>query len=243
MHRTALLAGSAAILAGIVASSQIARGDIDGEIAAITAALPACDAARAHCIGIQLHIPIESDSPAGGGGGGGGGGAGGARLIATSDWLALQLATANRHFAALDVGFQITGIAALPASAAHIATRQERSALADGRLAGAVIHVFITGQLDDIDEPGRVARGVTWHAPDGRKYAIVSTQGKDRTLAHELGHVFGLPHSTYSISIMNKTDRAQPPPEQRTFAVPEIRAMRPVLARLLREHVIADIAH
>jgi hypothetical protein len=42
---------------------------------------------------------------------------------------------------------------------------------------------------------------------------------------------------------MNKTDRARPPPEQRTFADPEIAAMRPVLKRLLREHVIADVAH
>jgi hypothetical protein len=40
---------------------------------------------------------------------------------------------------------------------------------------------------------------------------------------------------------MNKTNRAMPPPEQRTFADPEIAAMRPVLKRLLRDQTIADL--
>jgi hypothetical protein len=39
---------------------------------------------------------------------------------------------------------------------------------------------------------------------------------------------------------MNK--RKQPPIEQRTFTDQEIATMRPVLARLLRTDVIADVA-
>ncbi len=215
------------LLIGLCLASRPARGDVEADLAAVTAALPACDPVRAHCIAIQLHVAADAE----------GGG-----LIAQPDWFARQLATANRHFVPLDVGFQVAGIEALPASAAHIANRGERDAVAEGRLGGRVIHVFITGQLDDIDEPGRFAYGVTWHTRDGRKYVIVSTRGRDRTLAHELGHVFGLPHSRYPISIMNKTDRAEPPPEQRTFADQEIAAMRPVLRRLLRDRVIADVA-
>jgi hypothetical protein len=217
-----------AALCGVLAPAA-ARADVDRELAALTAALPACEAARAHCIGIQLHVPVAVDR--------------GDALIAHADWLAVQLAEANRHFAPIDVGFQVVGAGALPAGAGHVATPAERDAVADGRLTGKVIHLFITGQLDDVDRPGEVIRGVTWHLRGGdRKYVILSTVAPERVLAHELGHVFGLPHSKYAISIMNKTERAEPPPEQRTFAGEEFAAMRPVLGRLLREQVIADVA-
>ncbi len=206
-----------------------ARGDVDHELAALTAALPPCEAARAHCIAIQLHVPVAPDR--------------GDALIAHADWLAVQLAEANRHFAPVGAGFQVVGADALPAGAGRVATPADRDAVAEGRLTGKVIHVFITGQLDDVDRPGEVIRGVTWHLRGGdRKYVILSTAAPERVLAHELGHVFGLPHSRYAISIMNKQPRTEPPIEQRTFAEAELAAMRPVLRRLLRDQVIADLA-
>jgi hypothetical protein len=185
----------------------------------IVKAAPRCDAARAHCF--ELHFHIASDERG---------------LIATADWVAAQVAGANRHFTPLDVGFQLGSVDALPASAIHVETRADRNALAEGRLTGKRIHVFIVGQLDDVDTENAVAYGVTWRRPnDARKYIIVSVQALERTLAHELGHLFGLPHSTYAISIMNKTERTEPPFDQRTFADEEIAAMRPILERLLRD--------
>jgi len=206
----------AAVLVFACAVSHVARADVDADLAASVAALPACDAGRAHCIGIKLHITVGDDGP-----------------IARPDWLAIQLATANHQF----------GVDALPASAAHIATPGDRDELSTGRLGGGVIHAFIVSELDDIDHPGAIIRGVTWHTrTDDRKYIILSTVAPDRVLAHELGHLFGLPHSTYPVSIMNKRERKQPPPEQRTFADEEIAAMRPTLGRLLRAKVIAEAA-
>jgi hypothetical protein len=211
----------AVVLVGGIASAS-APDDLD----AVRHAAPACDHERAHCFGIQLHIAADEHG-----------------LVTTPEWLAAQLLTANRHFARLDVGFQLAGVDELPASAVHIQTRRDRDDLATDRLGGKLIHVFVVGQLDDVDEEGAIAYGVTWHGrKDDRKYLIVSAQALERTLAHELGHFFGLPHSSYAISIMNKSDRKEPPVDQRTFADEEIEAMRPVLKRLLHERVIADLS-
>jgi hypothetical protein len=191
---------------------------------ALVKAAPACEAARAHCVGIRLHVAVAAD----------GGG-----LVAAPDWVALQVTTANRHFAPLGVGIQVVGAEALPEAAARIEDAQERSSLAR-LVAGTVIDVFVTAQLDDIDVKDHVIRGVAWPAA-GKKFVIISTIAPDRVLAHEIGHVFGLPHSAYAISIMNKRQREQPPAEQRTFHPNELAIMREQLVRLLREKVIADL--
>ena len=41
---------------------------------------------------------------------------------------------------------------------------------------------------------------------------------------------------------MNKAPRAVPPPEERRFADEELAAMRPVVKRLLRDGILAEIA-
>ena len=195
------------------------------ELAAIEKAAPTCAKERTHCFGIHLHIAANDSG-----------------LVTTVDWMTKQLAGANRHFTRLDVGFQLTGIDQLPATAMHVETRADRNALAAERLGGKQIHVFIVGQLDDVDQEGAIAYGVTWRRPnDPRKFIIVSAQALERTLAHELGHFFGLPHSEYAISIMNKADRKEPPVEERTFADEEIAAMRPNLKRLIRDKVIVAV--
>lgn len=196
-----------------------------GELEAIESAAPTCDQARKYCFAIQLYVAGNADG-----------------LVAGPDWIATQLATANHHFAPLEVGFQLAGVETLPESAMHVETRADRNALAVGRLGGRVIHVFIVGQLDDVDIEGGIAYGVAWRLPkDTRKFLIVSAQALERTLAHELGHFFGLPHSTYAVSIMNKTERKEPPVDQRTFADEEIAAMRRGLERLVRSRVIVAV--
>ncbi len=209
----------------VVLVAGVARAGIASELEAVRRASPSCDRGRAHCFGIQLHVVADARG-----------------LVVSPEWLAAQVVTANRHFARLDVAFQLAGVDELPATAIQIETRRDRDELATDRLGGKLIHVFVVGRLYDVDEDGAIAYGVTWHTKkDERKYVIVSAEALERTLAHELGHFFGLPHSSYAISIMNKADREQPPPEQRTFADEEIDAMRPTLKRLLRDRIIADL--
>ena len=189
-------------------------------IDAIAAAAPTCDPARAICLELQVHVAPSDEG-----------------LVVSPAWIAAQVGAANRQFASLDVGFQLAGAKVLPVAAAHLRTRADRSALGVD-VVGRVIHVFVTGQLDNVDDDQPVY-GVTWRKGE-RKFVILAANARDLVLAHELGHVFGLPHSTHAISIMNKTKRTAPPIEERRFADEELAAMRTRIARLVRTNVLAN---
>ncbi len=178
---------------------------------------------RALTFGLEVHLAPGPDGP-----------------VVTPEWVAAQVAMANHQFAALDVGFRVVGTHDLPASAAHLRTRADRSALAP-LVTGRVIHVFVTGQLDNVDDDAPVY-GVTWRAGT-RKFVILAANARDIVLAHELGHVFGLPHSTHAISIMNKTKRAEPPVADRRFADEELAAMRKTVRRLVRARVLDNVRY
>jgi hypothetical protein len=212
------------------------------ELDALTKTAPGCDAKRTHCLGLALHVAVDDAGAP----------------VATAGWVSKQVEGANLHFESLALEFKIVSIDALPASAARVENRKERDSFAP-RVTGTVIHVFVTGYLDDIDIAGNMIYGVAWRVrsaspgsagarsaaqPRGgtidTKFIILSTHAWGHTLAHELGHVFGLPHSTYPISIMNKSDRKEPPPEQRTFHSNELVAMKPRLAWLLRSKALQD---
>jgi hypothetical protein len=186
------------------------------DVGALIKSTPTCDPARATCLGIALHIAVADGTP-----------------VATADFLATQLTHANRHFARLGVGFQFVSAAELPKSAMRVEDAKERTSFGP-RVKGTVIHVFVTGKLDDIDVADQEIRGVAWRLNPTTKYVILSTIAMQHVLAHELGHVFGLKHSTYDISIMNKSDRADPPYEKRTFADEEYTLMKPKLDAMLK---------
>ena len=211
------------VVLAVLCTTRAAVAEDATDIAAVTAALPTCEAARAHCFGLRFHIARTDVG----------------EMVVEPTWIAAQLAMANKQFAPLDTSFQVVGIDFLPAAAARIEDRPERNALAK-QVKGPAIDVFFTGYLADVDKADSFAYGVTWRTKDERKYIIISGMGRDRTLAHELGHFFGLPHSTYAVSIMNKAARDDPPPEKRRFADEEIEKMKPALVRLVRAKVIVE---
>src|SRR5690606_21027743 len=116
-------------------------------------------------------------------------------------------------------------------------TRDDRDAFAALAERNGVVHVFLVGRLDDVDARPEIAgkpettpqiRGVHWRlrADISQRWIVLSAIAPDMVLAHELGHFFGLPHSGYAVSIMNKRPRERPPREARGFHRNEVEIMR-----------------
>ncbi len=128
----------------------------------------------------------------------------GGRPVADEAWIDAAIAEANRLYAAVPLRFRRGPVAPLPARFAAIVTRADRDAAA-GRLVRGAINLRVTGALMDVDEPGRVRRGVHWHvrADRRRHFIILSRIAAPGVLAHELGHFFGNPHSPLDDNLMS----------------------------------------
>ena len=121
---------------------------------------------------------------------------------ASRDWLNAQLRTSEEMYAPLGVHFRMTEWRTLPTSAANIQNRSERDALAPLCVPQA-INVLVTSQLRDVDASEEMYRmGVTWIGR-GKMYIILSTAARGSTLAHEIGHYFGLHHTKVKNNLMS----------------------------------------
>ena len=130
------------------------------------------------------------------------------KSVATGDWLASQLASAEAVFAPFGVAFAKTAGTSLGAGVARVETRADRDAFA-GQAMPHSIDVFVVESLRDVDEPDTMRRGVHWHAPSGTHYVILVGTAPPGVLAHELGHYFGNPHSKVVDNVMSY-ERSEP---------------------------------
>lgn len=180
--------------------------------------LPACPEGRPACVGLAIYVVVDDGAP-----------------VVDASWLAAQLDEANRHFAELEVGFTAAAIRVLPVTAAEVETRAQRDRLGRRRLHRGLVSVFVVRRLANVDAPGDI-NGVHWRyrANRDRRWIIVSSVAGRWTLAHELGHFFGLPHSTDVGSLMNTTPRTEPPIATRVFTPDDITALRRGRDRLFR---------
>jgi Matrixin len=179
-------------------------------------AAPPCASAVRECFGLRIHLARDGQEP-----------------VVAPEWVAASLAVASTLFAPIGVGFEVATTLQSEGLPTHIGSRKDRDALGRSIASDNVIDVFLVKSLADLEDARIPRLGVHWRVTDAtaRRFIIVSAAAHERVLAHELGHFFGLPHSSYAISIMNKTERKQPPLETRRFADEEL----PILERTLRE--------
>ncbi len=100
------------------------------------------------------------------------------------------------------------------------------------------IHVFVTDRLADVDAPGERG-GVHWRFRRQRNthYIILSSHTWPTTLAHELGHYFGNPHSRTPNNIMSYERDGTTPPFFDSQQIRQIRAHRTRFVRAGVERV------
>lgn len=207
--------GALALLTGLQGLSD---GFID--------AAPRCDSATVHCVGIELFVTIEDGAP-----------------VQDAAWWAGELRHANELFGSIGVAFELQAVRFVGTQWSHVHSRLDRDRLGRRDRQSGLVHVFMVRQLDDVDIEGNLLYGVHWRdrADTSNRWIILSARDSSSTvLAHEMGHYFGLPHSRYEISIMNKMPRDRPTWPERIFAPPEVEKMRGHRDRMLESGFLKE---
>jgi hypothetical protein len=128
---------------------------------------------------------------------------GGAEVV-TEAWLTERVAQAVAIFAPSGVTFVARERRTMPEEHARMEGRADRHALG-GLLVERSINVLVVSSLRDVDDPSIFRQGVHWRSRTfpGTHYVILSRVSHETTLAHELGHFFGNPHSDVPNNIMS----------------------------------------
>lgn len=153
---------------------------------AVAVALPAAAAADTEGVILTVHV-ARGDNGEG---------------VAQREWIDERVETASERLAGAGVSFswQPGSGDGVPIVIDSVAGRH---GLAEIARPDRTVHVFVVQKLADKDIEGAWLNGVHWRYHGGkprlrgRRYIILSAESRYvDTLAHELGHFFGLSHQT-----------------------------------------------
>jgi hypothetical protein len=117
---------------------------------------------------------------------------------------------ANQDLAPFGIQLEVRAVRHLPDGWESVTRWGQRRQLAHYAPTDGTIHVFVIEELDRRRRPvlGRKVRGLHWRYRGlnpklaQREYVVVTSGAPTTTLVHEIGHLFGLRHSTSSDNIM-----------------------------------------
>lgn len=157
-------------------------------VLAIAARLPAAEAKDPIAVPLVVHVAPGAD----------------AKAVRDDAWIDAQIAEAERLLGPAGLHFDKKRERALPVAMAKLETKDDRDALA-GELVKGSLNVMIVASLRDVDDPSRLRMGVHWRPRKALKkhFVIVAASAMPTTLAHELGHYFGLPHDAVTNNLMS----------------------------------------
>ena len=120
------------------------------------------------------------------------------------------LERANADLAPFGIQLEVRAVRHLPEGWDSVTRWGQRRQLAHYAPTDGTIHVFVIEELDRRKRPvlGRKVRGLHWRYRGvnpklaQREYIMVTRGAPTTTLAHEIGHLFGLRHSTATDNIM-----------------------------------------
>jgi hypothetical protein len=161
------------------------RALLGGAVAALAAFAPPAQGSAPGSVRLGLAVHIAKEDGA---------------AVAEEAFVERQVATANRIFAPYGVQFERRERHEGDALVARVESRADRDALG-AFVRPRWINVFVVASLLDVDEPGRIRRGVHWHSASHppAHYVILSRISFDAVLAHELGHFLGNPRHSESV--------------------------------------------